>query len=322
MKVSAKICYLAKLLDVMGKFNKIVHALKCCVTNGKFALLLFISSLSSYSFGQDFDKKITDVATEIADKVIASGKRNVAIVEFDNSGGSQTQLGIFLADEISSSLAMLSSNQSKFTIVERDNLDLILEEKKILKSFDRSKLAKDLGRINAAEILISASITEFNGYYRVNIKMLDTKTGNSLNSAKVNFVQEPSLKELNKQIIEKGNYDTPKKSYQEENNYQPKYTEQKPIYTQPVTTEVCFNNVSNNYNAILTIKNSSSGEKVKSVDVLQGQKACVYNIKSGVYQIEVSWYHRYGGNKNNPYQIHTREINIKNGSENLFELKL
>jgi TolB-like protein len=304
----------------MKRQNQIMQAIEYCLTNGKFALLLFVCFLSSYSFGQDFDKKITDIATEIADKVTATGKRNIAIIEFDNSGGSQTQLGVFLADEISSSLAILSSNQSKFTVLERANLDLILEEKRILKSFDRSKLAKDLGKINAAEILISATITEFNGYYRLNIKLLDTKTGNSLNSAKVSFVQEPSLKELNKQTIEKSDFDMPKKSYQEENNYQPKPTEQKPVYSQSVTTEVCFNNISSSYSAIVNIKNPNTGEKVKNVDVLGGQKACVYNIQSGVYQIEVSWFY-YQDSKSRIQRTDTREINVKSASDNLFELK-
>lgn len=39
------------------------------------------------------------------------------------------KLGVFLSDEIASSLAMQSSNQTKFTVLERANLDLILREK-------------------------------------------------------------------------------------------------------------------------------------------------------------------------------------------------
>lgn len=284
-----------------------------------FFIVLF--SLSTYTaFSQDFDKKITDAATEIATKIIATGKHNVAIVEFDNLDGSQTQLGVFLADEISSSLAIQSANQTKFTVLERANLDLILEEKKVLKSFDRSKLAKDLGKINAAEILICANITEFNGYYRVNIKMLDTKTGNSLNSSKISFVQEPSLKELQKQVVEKSNFDTPKKSYQEENTYQPKPIEQKPIYIAPITTtEVCFNNVSSSYSAVLLIKNPNTGEKIKTLDVIREQKSCAYNIPSGVYQIEIVWY--YYSEKGRTARTDTREINIKSNNDNIFELR-
>jgi TolB-like protein len=292
---------------------------------------LFLSVLFSISavsvFSQDFDKKINDAATEIATKITATGKQNVAIVEFDNLDGSQSQLGVFLADEIASSLAMQSANQTKFTVLERANLDLILQEKKILKSFDRSKLAKDLGKINAAEILISATITEFNGYYRLNIKLLDTKTGNSLNSSKISFVQEPSLKELHKQIVEKSDYETPKKSYQEENTYQPKPIEQKPVYIAPATTtEVCFNNTGptydyqSGYNAVVVLKNPNTSEKIKTVDVLCRQKACVYNIANGIYQIEISWYHQ-SDSKDRIKRVDSREINVKSGSENNIEIK-
>lgn len=292
----------------------------------RYLLFFFMLAFITNVFSQDFDKKINDAATEIATKITATGKQNVAIVEFDNLDGSQSQLGVFLADEIASSLAMQSANQTKFTVLERANLDLILQEKKILKSFDRSKLAKDLGKINAAEILISATITEFNGYYRLNIKLLDTKTGNSLNSSKISFVQEPSLKELHKQIVEKSDYETPKKSYQEENTYQPKPIEQKPVYTATTTTEVCFNNsgptydYQSGYNAVVVLKNPNTGEKIKTVDVLCRQKACVYNIANGIYQIEISWYHQ-SDSKDRIKRVDSREINIKSGSENNVEIK-
>lgn len=284
--------------------------------------LLFVSIFAiNFSFGQDFDTKINTTAQELAKKIASTNKQKVAIVEFENLDNTQTQLGVFLADEIASSLANLTENQSKFTVVERANLDQILEEKRILKSFDRSKLARDLGKIDAAEILISATITEFNGYYRLNIKLLDTKSGNSLGSYKVSFVQEPSLKELQKESVETAsttNSSTPKPAVQETSPQikQPKIEEIKTVSK----GDVCFNNIHTNYNAIVVLKNPETGLKIKTIDVIDSQKSCAYNIPNGIYQVEISWWYVVNS-KNQIARIDTREINIKDGNDNVIEIK-
>lgn len=282
--------------------------------------LLFVSILAiNFSYSQDFDTKINTTAQELAKKIASTNKQKVAIVEFENLDNTQTQLGVFLADEIASSLANLTENQSKFTVVERANLDQILEEKRILKSFDRSKLARDLGKIDAAEILISATITEFNGYYRLNIKLLDTKSGNSLGSYKVSFVQEPSLKELQKEIVETSsttNSSTPKPAVQETSPQikQPKVEEIKTVSK----GDVCFNIATGSWNAKVNLKSINGNENLKSIDVLSNQgSSCVYNIPIGVYQIEIDWRHSLG----NQGKVMTQEIKISADKENKYELK-
>lgn len=289
----------------------------------KITLLLVSIFAINFSFGQDFDTKINSTAQELAKKIASTNKQKVAIVEFENLDNTQTQLGVFLADEIASSLANLTENQTKFSVLERANLDQILEEKRILKSFDRSKLARDLGKIDAAEILISATITEFNGYYRLNIKLLDTKSGNSLASYKTSFVQEPSLKELQKEIVETSsttNSSTPKPAVQETSPQikQPKVEEIKTVSK----SNICFNNApsAEAYSAIVVLKNPENGTKIKTIDVIVSQKACAYNIPIGVYQIEISWYF-YRDSKSSIHRTDTREINITNGAENLIEIK-
>lgn len=301
------------------------QAIKWSLTIGKFAFLLFISFYSTNSFGQDFDTKINSTALELSKKIIGTNKHKVAIVEFENLDNTQTQLGVFLADEIASSLANLTENQTKFTVVERANLDQILEEKRILKSFDRSKLAKDLGKIDAAEILISANITEFNGYYRLNIKLLDTKSGNSLASYKTSFVQEPSLKELQKEIVESSS--TTSKFGTTISNNETKNVEKntpqfqiKEQIKEVAKGDVCFNNMNSNYSAIVILKNPETGIKIKTIDVIMYQKACAYNIPFGVYQIEINWYY-FNDNKSSISRTDTREINIKENTENSITIK-
>lgn len=305
----------------MNKQNQIMQTIKSFLTNGKFVFLLFGILFSTIGYSQDLDTKINSTAQELAKKIISTNKQKVAIVEFENLDNTQTQLGVFLADEIASSLANLTENQSKFSVLERANLDQILEEKKILKSFDRSKLAKDLGKIDAAEILISATITEYNGYYRLNIKLLDTKSGNSLASYKTSFVQEPSLKQLQNEIVESSS--TTAKSTVTIPNNETKRTptvQLKEQIKEAVKGDVCFNNIKTNYSAIVILKNPETGIKFKTIDVIMYQKACAFNIPIGVYQMEINWFYN-SDSKSSIQRTDTREINIKESTENIITIQ-
>lgn len=280
----------------------------------KNTLIIFAVLFTINTYAQDFDTKINSTASELAKAIMSTGKQKVAIVEFENLDNTQTQLGVFLADEISSSLSNLTANQTKFSVLERANLDQILEEKRILKSFDRSKLARDLGKIDAADVLISATITEFNGLYRLNIKLLDTKTGNSLSSYKTSFVQEPSLKELQKQVVESSS------TISRQINDNDGVTMEVPK-TSSSLGDVCFKIPNSKYNAVLSVKKTATTDKIKTIDVLSYQNAtCVYNLPSGVYLIEIAWY-SYNDNKNITRRVDTQEIKVVAGKENLYELK-
>lgn len=169
----------------------------------KFLIIISIF-ISFASFAQnDFSTQIQKVADTLSKKIIASGKKKIALTEFSNLDGSVTQLGQFLSDELSSELSNLSGNLTKFEIIERSNLELIFKEKNLIQSVDEVKLAKDLGKLNAADVLIWAIISDFEGYYRVNIKMLDTKTGNSLGSYKTQFIKTSALENFNNKSIKK-----------------------------------------------------------------------------------------------------------------------
>lgn len=297
----------------MKNKSTILQTIKCNLIRKKnILIILVLFTINTYA--QDFDAKINSTASELAKAIMSAGKQKVAIVEFENLDNTQTQLGVFLADEISSSLSNLTENQTKFSVLERANLDQIIEEKRILKSFDKSKLARDLGKIDAADVLISAAITEFNGLYRLNIKLLDTKTGNSLSSYKTSFVQEPSLKELQKQVVES----TSTTSLQTINN------NEIPMEIPKVSSsvdDVCFKIPNSKYNAVLSVIKIGSSEKIKTIDVLAYENAtCIYNIPCGVYQIEISWY-SYNDNKNSTRRIDTKEVKVVAGKDNLYELK-
>lgn len=170
----------------------------------KTFLLLIITTICFSAYGQnDFNTQIQKVADTISKKIVQSGNRKVAVTEFINLDETISQLGQFLSDELSSELSNLTENLSKFEVVERTNVDIIFKEKNLIQSVDGSKMARELGKLKAADILIWAIISDFEGYYRVNIKLLDTKTGNAIGSFKNQFIKTPTLEGFNKKIVVK-----------------------------------------------------------------------------------------------------------------------
>ncbi len=268
----------------------------------------FLSSTSA----QDFDKTITTTADTLAKKIISSKRKTVAITDFINLDESITQLGTFLSEEFSSELSNLTENQSKFRVLERSKIDQIFREKNLIQSTDGSRMAKELGKLDVADILMFATITDFNGYYRVVIKLLDTKTGDALSSFKVNFVKTPSLETLNKNIAKQAT----------QNTNQPGNT---PIVsTTPVKVEkpeygdYCFNNKENfsyRYDVKIAIYNKGGDSPVKTINVTSGQTSCVYELTAGVYRIELTWI---------AYQKEVKkeikEIKVKSGKSDTIDL--
>ncbi|MES2429392.1 MAG: FlgO family outer membrane protein [Bacteroidota bacterium] len=231
---------------------------------------------------QDFDKIIASTADTLSKKIISSERKKVAITDFVNLDESITQLGTFLSEEVSSELSNLTDNQTKFRILERSKLNQILEEKNLIQSTDGSKMAKELGKLSVADALIFATITDFNGYYRVVMKLLDTKTGDALSSYKINLVKTPSLENLNQNNIKKSSIVEPKVA-------PVVYTAPEPPLSR--TGDFCFSNKGTwpHYNVKITIFKIKSDDIEKVINVSNDEKTCAYEMPVGIHKVELVW---------------------------------
>lgn len=275
-------------------------------------LLALITSIlfSLISSSQDFNTLIAQTGDTLAKKIIASGKNKIAVTDFINIDESITQLGYFLSTEISSELVNQTENQSKFRVLERANLDQIFKEKHVINFTDPSGLAKELGKIDAADALIFATITDFDGYYRIVIKMLDTKNGDALMSYKVSFVKTPSLENLNKIIVKKG-FQSSNPIATNSNETQTASTNQKGDY--------CFTNKGGGfltYLAKLSVYKPGSDVSLKTISLHFRETGCIHDLPFGVYKIIISWY-----SGEALMETDVKEIRIKPGPTDTLELK-
>lgn len=264
----------------------------------------------STSFAQDFNSIIIRTSDTLAKKIMATGKQKVAITDFINIDESITQLGTFLSSEVSSELANLTDNQTKFRVLERANLDQIFKEKHLVNFTDPTGLAKQLGKIDAADILIFATITDFDGYYRVVLKMLDTKNGDALSSYKVSFVKTPSLENLNNILVKKGAQAVTQPAPASNNSEQSSNRE--------ATGDFCFKNIDpNGFKASVSISAIGKSEMLKTISVNDRSTNCMYELQAGIYTVTVTWTGGwYSSTPNTKY-----EIRVKGGQSGTLEIQ-
>ncbi len=245
------------------------------------------------SYGQnDFDAQIQNLTKQLTSKLTVSSGQKIAVNTFAMTDNSINQLGVFLSDEISSELANTSSNNSQFQIIERANLEQIIKEKKILDSFDAHKLAKELGKIKAADILIFGIITKFDGFYRINIRILDTKEGNLINSVKGQFVKSSSLDELaNKNISGETIVKNSDNSSQDSTQTIPCNNDK---------GDYCFENTTS-YTVTFWI-DEDNGYGIQYLTLSPYEKGCLYDLKSGVHKARYIFM-----NQNHPNYVGTHQ---------------
>lgn len=120
-------------------------------------------------------------------------KKRLAILECVDSDGDQTELGI----EVTSALQSRMFNPDRFALLERDQIESMLEEY----TFNNSGMveevsASELGKLLGAEIVVVSSYTEEYDdeweeiRYRISARIVNLETGEILGIGRVAYVEE------------------------------------------------------------------------------------------------------------------------------------
>jgi len=143
--------------------------------NSIYLTLLFISASVFQLFGQtDFDKKISMLSDSVAKKINDRGKTKVAVWDFTDADGNVTNLGKYLSEEIS---VNLTNAAQTFSVMDRNHLNTILREHKLnSEGFIDANTAKELGKMNAVDAIVTGTVIVFNDKLKLTIKVLDTET--------------------------------------------------------------------------------------------------------------------------------------------------
>jgi TolB-like protein len=153
---------------------------------------MFLSLLVSSAWG--YEKEIEQLSAQMAEKIAGKGKKTVAVVDFTDLQGNVTELGRFLAEELSGSL---SKGERGFEVVNRSNLKQLIQEYKLFSTgvIDQ-KAAMKLGEFSGIEALITGTITPFTENIRVSTSVLDIKTAKAIDNERENIPRTKDINEL------------------------------------------------------------------------------------------------------------------------------
>lgn len=162
--------------------------------NKILSLAVFVSLLSPSSFAQELDKEISELTAEVVSAVDQAEVKTIAILDFADLQGNTSQLGRFVADEISTDLVMAKKH---FTVVDRANLKKIMQENKLTVSgLVDPDTAKKLGQIAGVDAIVTGTLTPFDKSIRVAIKVIATDTAKIIAAARGQITMTPSVERL------------------------------------------------------------------------------------------------------------------------------
>ncbi len=158
-----------------------------------FALLLFLS-LPGWSAASGYEREIQSLADEMNNKIRAATKKTVAVVDMTDLNGNVTELGRFLAEELS---VTLTERANGFEVVDRNRLAAILREQRLSASgLVDPQTVRQLGKIAGVEALALGSLTAFGETVHVTVKIIDVDTAKMIGSSRADVPRGGAIDEM------------------------------------------------------------------------------------------------------------------------------
>lgn len=149
----------------------------------------------------DYRSDLDGVAMSLV-KALAGGEpATVAVSDFTDLQGNVTELGRFLAEELSVSLSIAGGKQVR--VVDRTHLKSIMKEHQLVATglIDPST-ARKLGKIAGVEALVTGTLTAFGDSVRLSVKLLNTTSAEIIVANRTNLAKTQALEELLERSVE------------------------------------------------------------------------------------------------------------------------
>ena len=139
-------------------------------------------------------QEINELSKAMAEKIAASGEKTVAVVDFADLQGNVTELGRFLAEEISATLVNVGKG---FEVVDRLYLKAILKEHKLSASgIIDPTTARDLGKIAGVGVIVTGTVTPFGERVKISAKALSTQSAKVICSSRGSIPKTQAIEDL------------------------------------------------------------------------------------------------------------------------------
>ena len=168
-----------------------------------FLLLLFAGCASSQKTiqqaPQTLDSKLDDLVNQIVFSLSQNQKTKIAVIEFSDIQGNITNLGKYLAEELTTRLY----RTGKFEVVERQLMNKLIKEQELgISGFIDDNTAVSLGQILGVDAIASGSITDLGKSIKVNARLISTESGKVFSVASVKIPKDETIRMLLGQTFE------------------------------------------------------------------------------------------------------------------------
>ncbi len=167
-------------------------------------LLLILGGCASTQNVVQQDRQTLDSALgELVDQIVLSLSQNqkskIAVIEFSDIQGEITNLGKYLAEELTTRLY----RTGKFEVVERQLLNKVIQEQQLgLTGYIDDNTAVSLGQILGVDAIASGSITDLGVYVKVNARLISSDSGKVFSVASVKIPKDETVCMLLEQTYE------------------------------------------------------------------------------------------------------------------------
>lgn len=158
------------------------------------SLIAAVASIALALPAAAYQQQVTSAAGNLADAMARVGRRSVAVVDFTDLQGNATELGRFLAEQLS---VALSANGGRFETIDRNHLKSLLQEHQLSTTgLIDPQTARKIGQMAGAECLVSGTITPFNESINLSLKLLDTNTAKIMGATTIDIPRTNTINEL------------------------------------------------------------------------------------------------------------------------------
>jgi TolB-like protein len=145
------------------------------------------------AYPQDLDRETANLAARISNVLVSKGKNKIAVIDFVDLQGRPTELGRFIAEQLSVELV----NVSGVSVMDRANLRSILAEHKLSEEgLVNPQTAKQLGQFAGVDAILTGSITSLDNSVSLTVKAISTDTAEIAAAGRITFVKTREVQQL------------------------------------------------------------------------------------------------------------------------------
>lgn len=162
---------------------------------------MLIALILLFSYALPYERELRKVANSVIFTILAGGSKvkRVAVVDFTDLQGNRTEFGRFMAEELSVRIARQAIG---FKVVDRMHISKLIEEKKFsLSGLVDTETAQNFAKLVGADAILTGSYIVMPNSVRLNVKLINTETGEVLTGTQVDFQRTNFIEKLLSQTM-------------------------------------------------------------------------------------------------------------------------